>query len=122
MRRKTTRRQAERKGRRAEILTILAYLLRGFRILRHRFKTPGGEIDIVAVNRSLVILCEVKARENLIDALEAVTPKSRRRIEAAGRILLMKHPALREHGLRYDIAAVRGLRVQIVEDAWRDGE
>jgi len=113
---------AELKGRRAETLAALVYFFRGYRIFKRRFRTKGGEIDLVAVKNSLVVLCEVKARAHLEDALSSVTPKSKRRIESAGRVLISKHPRLAEKGLRHDIAWVADWRVKIIQDAWREGE
>jgi len=46
-----------------------AYLIaKGFRILSRRWKSPVGEIDIVARRRSLLVFVEVKARRDLDDA------------------------------------------------------
>ena len=50
-----------------------AYLVaKGFRILSRRWKSPLGEIDIVARRRKLLIFVEVKARATLDAAAESV--------------------------------------------------
>jgi hypothetical protein len=57
-----------------------AYLIaKGFRILARRWKSPVGEIDIVARRRHLLIFVEVKARERLDDAAWSVTDRQRAR-------------------------------------------
>lgn len=114
------RRAAERAGRRAEQLAALHLRLCGFTILARRFKCPAGEIDIVARRGRLLVLAEVKARADADAALIAVTAKARRRIEAAGRAFLSRHPRLADCGLRYDIIAVSGLSVRRFADAWRE--
>jgi len=43
----TARQLSERKGRRAEIITIWLYRVMGWRLMKYRTKTPFGEIDIV---------------------------------------------------------------------------
>ena len=43
-------------------------IAKGFRIVARRFKSPVGEIDIVARRRSLLIFVEVKARPDLEEA------------------------------------------------------
>ncbi len=60
-----------------------AYLMaKGYRILAKRFRTPYGEIDIVARRRNLLAFIEVKARASLDEAAYAVTPRQQARIIA----------------------------------------
>jgi putative endonuclease len=47
----------------------------GYRILARRWKSPLGEIDIVAARRHSLIFVEVKARATLDDAGFAVTDR-----------------------------------------------
>ena len=115
------RQRAERRGRRAELIAAGAYLLRGYQILDRRVKTPLGEIDLVARKGPLIVFIEVKARAEEAAAILAVGPGARRRIEAAGRLFLSRRTAFATFGVRYDIAAVRGLHVCLIRDAWREG-
>ena len=63
-----------------------AYLMaKGYRILAKRFRTPHGEIDIVARRRNLIAFVEVKARATLDDAAFAVTQRQQQRIIDAAR-------------------------------------
>ena len=116
------RRGAERKGRRAEYLAALAYMSRGFQVIARRFRTPLGEIDLVAKRGDLLVFAEVKARARDDDAVEAVSARARRRIEGAARTFLAHRPDLANAGVRFDIAAARGWRVRILADAWREGD
>lgn len=116
------RQAAERLGRRAEWLAGLWLAAKGFHILDRRFRAGGGEIDLAAKRGQLLVLVEVKARSSLDEALLAVTGRSRRRIEAAGRAFIARRPHLVECALRYDIIAVAGWRVRHFADAWREGE
>ena len=59
----------------AEARAAALLMAKGYRILARRFKTPYGEIDIVAQRRKLVAFVEVKARARLDDAAYAVTPR-----------------------------------------------
>jgi putative endonuclease len=80
-----------------------AYLMvKGYRILAKRFRTPYGEIDIVARRRNLVAFVEVKARASLDEAAYAVTPRQRRRIVDAAQAWLMAHPEHADFELRFD--------------------
>src|ERR1700676_5701859 len=63
-----------------------AYLMaKGYRILAKRYRTPYGEIDLVARRRHLVAFIEVKARASLDEAAYAVTPRQQARIIEAAR-------------------------------------
>src|SRR5882724_10292623 len=67
----------------AESRAAALLIAKGFRILARRFKSPAGEIDIVARRRQLLVFVEVKARADLDAAAFAVTPRQRQRIAAA---------------------------------------
>jgi putative endonuclease len=80
-----------------------AYLMvKGYRILAKRFRTPYGEIDIVARRRHLVAFVEVKARASLDEAAYAVTQRQQRRIIDAAQAWLMAHPEHADFELRFD--------------------
>ena len=53
---------AFRTGLSAESRAAALLMAKGYRILAKRFRTPHGEIDIVAKRRNLVAFVEVKAR------------------------------------------------------------
>jgi putative endonuclease len=111
---------AERRGRRSEWLASIYLLCRGFRIVARRFKAGGGEIDLVARRGDLLAFVEVKARAGLDEAVLAVTQRSRRRLQAAGRQFIARHPRLATLAIRYDIIAIAGLKVRHIPDAWRE--
>ncbi len=79
---------------------------KGFRILARRWRSPLGEIDIVARRRQLLIFVEVKARANLDDAAESVTPRQKRRIAGAAEAWLAMHPDEPVHDVRFDVMLV----------------
>ncbi len=89
-----------------------AYLMaKGYRILAKRFRTPYGEIDIVARRRNLVAFVEVKARATLDEAAYAVTPRQRARIIEAAQAWLMTHPEHAEYELRFDAVLIAPRRL-----------
>jgi putative endonuclease len=84
-----------------------AYLIaKGYRIVRRRFRTPVGEIDIVARRRGTLVFVEVKARDQLDAAAEALTPRQRARILAAARAWLSRHPDDVTAPMRFDVVMV----------------
>jgi putative endonuclease len=99
----TTRQLAERRGRRAEALAAWALRLRGYRILARRWRSPVGEIDLIARRGRLIAFVEVKQRGTPADAAEAVTAAGRRRIARAASAWLAAHPAAAALDLRFDV-------------------
>jgi putative endonuclease len=84
-----------------------AYLIaKGYRILARRFRTPHGEIDIVARRRNLLAFVEVKARASLDDAAYSVTPQQQQRIVAAAQFWLMTHPEHANFEMRFDVILI----------------
>lgn len=100
------RRKAERRGRISEWLAAAWLLIHGYRILALRYRTPLGEIDIVARKRDLIIFVEVKARSSHQSAVDAVSAPSRRRIRAASDIWISRQVNAAAFSMRYDILAI----------------
>ena len=71
---------AFRTGISAESRAAAFLIAKGFRILARRWRSPVGEIDIIARRRSLLVFVEVKARDRLDDAAWSVTDRQRLRI------------------------------------------
>jgi putative endonuclease len=89
-----------------------AYLMaNGYRILAKRFRTPYGEIDLVARRRNLLVFVEVKARASLDEAAYAVTPRQQARIIDAAQAWLMAHPEHAEFELRFDAMLIAPRRL-----------
>ena len=93
---------AFRTGISAEARAAAFLMAKGYRILAKRFRTPYGEIDIVARKRNLVAFVEVKARASLDEAAFAVTARQQARIIEAAQAWLMTHPEHAEYELRFD--------------------
>ena len=104
---KLSRKQrSERKGRRAEYLVALALILKGYRIVSLRYRTPVGEIDIVARKRDLIAFVEVKARRDLAAGVDAVSYSAQRRIAAAGELFISRQKDSALLSWRHDIVVV----------------
>ena len=84
-----------------------AYLIaKGHRIVARRWRSPVGEVDIVARRRNTLIFVEVKARESLDEAAEAILPRQQRRIIAAAEAWLARHPDDVNSNIRFDVVLV----------------
>lgn len=96
------RRRAHLLGLRAEGIAALWLMLKGYRILERRYRTPRGEIDLIAKRFDTIAIVEVKARDTLDAALEAITPGNRRRIVEAAYLWLGRNGQHRDATLRFD--------------------
>jgi len=101
-----SRQRAYRKGHLGEWLAAFALILKGYRIVARRFRTPLGEIDLIARRGKLVAIVEVKARPTLAEAMEAVSFSAQRRIDAAADLWLARQPDYAQLSLRYDLVAI----------------
>jgi putative endonuclease len=112
-------RTSHKTGLAAESLCRLALRLKFYRILATRYKTPVGEIDIVAARGKTVVAIEVKARATRDEAIESITPQQRARIARALQDFVMRNPRLANHDLRFDVmlAAPRQWPAHI-QNAW----
>ena len=102
---------AFRTGLSAETRAAALLMAKGYRILAKRFKTPHGEIDLVAKKRHLLVFVEVKARASLDDAAYAVTPRQQARIIDAAQAWLMAHPEHADFELRFDAVLIAPRRL-----------
>ena len=78
----------------------------GYRIMARRFKSPMGEIDIIAARRTTLIFVEVKARATLDDAALSITERQKQRIAAAAEIWLAGNPMPAIRDMRFDVVLV----------------
>ena len=105
------RQVAFRTGISAESRAAALLIAKGFRILARRWRSPVGEIDIVARRRHLLIFVEVKARAVLDDAAWSVTERQRARIAAAAEAWLAAHADDRIRDIRFDAMLVAPGRI-----------
>lgn len=116
------RRHAERRGRRGEFFAIALLLVKGYRILARRMRTPMGEIDLIARSPTgLVCFIEVKARAEALAAAQSLSDRQKARIGRAAMQYMAQRPHLARKGMRFDIIAVApGKLPRHYRDAWRN--
>jgi putative endonuclease len=98
--------EAFRLGLSAESRAALFLIAKAYRILARRWKTPFGEIDIVARRRGVLVFVEVKARDNVDDAMESVTERTKHRIVSAAELWRARHPDYANGEIRFDVIVV----------------
>jgi putative endonuclease len=97
---------AFRVGISAESRAAAFLIAKGFRILARRWRSPVGEIDIIARRRQLLVFAEVKARSSLDEAAESINLRQRRRIAAAAEAWLASNPDNAIRDIRFDAILV----------------
>jgi putative endonuclease len=90
----------------AETRAAMLLIAKAYRIIERRWKTPLGEIDIVARRRRTLVFVEVKARETFDAAAEAVTARGKQRIIGAAEFWLASHPDDVNSEIRFDVILV----------------
>ncbi|MFZ3358005.1 MAG: YraN family protein [Xanthobacteraceae bacterium] len=98
--------EAFRLGLSAESRAAMFLIAKAYRIVARRWRTPFGEIDIVARRRRALVFVEVKARDTIDAALEAVSQRSKSRIVDAAQFWLAQHPGDVSAEIRFDVIAV----------------
>ena len=88
---KNKRRKAYQRGKYAEILALLFLLCKGYRPLAWRKKILF-EADLLMKKNNILVLIEVKYRDNIDDAMMAIDEKKLRRLS---NVALMAHKQYR---------------------------
>jgi putative endonuclease len=77
-----------------------------YRILAQRYKTKGGEIDLVARRGDHLAFVEVKGRKTEEEAAWAVLPRQQARIALAAEVFLGEHGELSQCSASFDVILV----------------
>jgi putative endonuclease len=108
------RRRRYRSGLSAETYVAALLILTVHRILARRFKTPIGEIDIVALRAGRVSFVEVKRRSDEEDCEAAITWMLRQRVRRAADLWLAHNPTFQNHDIGFDLVFVVPWRFPII--------
>jgi len=110
-------------GVQSESLAARLLKQRGYTILETNYRTPLGEIDIIARDRGTIVFVEVKARRSLGfgGPKWAVTPKKQRKISMVA-LYYLKTTRQSQAKARFDVVAIRSLgqppQVEIIQNAF----
>lgn len=103
MRPSPSRKKAERRGQLGEVFAALYLRLKLYHIVKRRFKTPVGEIDLIAQRFGKLVFVEVKTRRNLSDMDVALQSVNQKRITRAAQYFVVKTPHLANRSMRFDV-------------------
>ena len=102
----------------AEIYAMAYLVVKGYRIVAWRYKTPVGEIDIIARRGDVLAFVEVKLRADSESGFYAITPRSQRRIARAAEHFMASGSRFSALFPRFDAIAVSGFCVRHLDNAW----
>jgi putative endonuclease len=87
-------------------------------VIDRNWRSPTGEIDLVARRASTIVFCEIKTRasDRYGSPLAAVGWTKQRRLRVLAAEWLATHQI---HGtVRFDVAAITGVQIDVVEGAF----
>ncbi len=90
----------------SEKIVMIFLRLKLYRILQWRYRSPFGEIDIIAKKSKTIIIVEVKARRSKVLTEEVLRPKQIRRLKNSAEFFVAKNPEFHNHNLRFDLVEV----------------
>lgn len=109
-----------RLGRHGEDRVARWYEAQGHEVIARNWRCAQGELDLVVRAGDAVVFCEVKTRSSTRfgSPLEAVGRTRQRRLRSAAAAFLRADPPVGVQTVRFDVAAVVGNRVEVVEAAF----
>jgi len=91
----------------------------GYRILKNRYitgkNTNRAEIDIIAKKKNTIVFIEVKSRQTIDAAWDAITPAQSARLRRAAETFLMNHHWMGD--ARFDVIVVCGHKIHWAKNA-----
>jgi putative endonuclease len=119
----------QRLGARGEQLAADWYVARGYTVVARNWRCREGELDLVVARGGELVFCEVKTRssDRFGVPAEAVTFAKQRRLRTLAAQFLAERATGGDdpgwdggarRGLRFDVAAVTGGRVEVIEAAF----
>ena len=107
------------RGRWGEDIAASHYRRLGYTILDRNWRSSTGELDLVVERDGIIVFSEVKARrdDRYGPAAAAVGPVKQRRIRLLALEWLDAHRRRRD-GIRFDVVAITGVRVHLIESAF----
>lgn len=94
-------------GRYGEDVAVRHLTEAGLEIVERNWRCPEGEIDIIARERGVLVICEVKTRSSVLFGLptEAITARKRERMRRLA-YLWLTHHSVRAPEVRFDVVSV----------------
>jgi len=109
---------SQARGRWGEDLAAHWYATHGYEVVDRNWRSPTGELDLVACAPSLVVFCEIKTRasDRYGPPEAAVGSAKQRRIRVLAAQWLSVHD--RHGSIRFDVVAITGVHIEVFQAAF----
>jgi putative endonuclease len=106
---------ADAEGRAIDLLAA-----RGYRVVERNFRCKLGELDVIAYDGDVLCFVEVRSRSDGSHggAVEAVDRKKQRQVAKIALFYISLRDPRFERS-RFDVVAITGDEVELIQDAWR---
>ena len=96
------------------------YVQRGYSLVARNWRCPVGEVDLIVTGPHILVFCEVKARasDEFGGPQAAVGWQKQRRVRRLAAIWLAEFRPTGHFEVRFDVAAVVGTHVTMIEAAF----
>ena len=94
-------------GKEGEELAESYLTKKGYRLVERNYRCRGGEVDLIVLDRRVIVFVEVKARNDASfgSPLESVHPRKQQRMTRAALIFLSDHK-LHHRDARFDVVGI----------------
>lgn len=86
----------------AEIIASWYLRFKFYKIISRRFRSPFGEIDLVAQKNNQIIFFEVKARKDT-SLMDFISKRQQQRITKTAEFFLIRNPKYQVYQIRFDV-------------------
>lgn len=126
---KMNKKLAYKSGKISELLAKSYLLEQGWKVIKTNYKTPYGEIDILASKEDSLVAFEVKYRKNPNLLFYCIKSSQQKRINCSLLWFISEHPAYSAFDLRVDVILVQDNNLAVdaqaksithLENAWQD--
>lgn len=106
-------------GRKAEDIAASYLESRGLKIVDRRYRSPMGEVDLIAREEDTWVFVEVKGRhsDDFMSAAEAVVLAKQRKLVRTA-LMYMKKLGLLGEAMRFDVVVIEKEIVEWIPDAF----
>ena len=111
---------AQARGRFGEDEALRWYKQRGYSLIARNWRCQAGEVDLIVTGPNVLVFCEVKARatDQFGGPEGAVGWQKQRRVRRLAAIWLAENRPTGHFEIRFDVAAVVGTHVTVIESAF----
>jgi len=107
-------------GAEAEARAVALLVRRGYRIVERNFRCKSGELDVIAFDGDVLCFIEVRSRADARhgDAAEMIDRRKQNQVSrVALSFISLRNPQFDRS--RFDVVAITGDHVELIQDAWR---